>query len=156
MTKPNPNIIDISSMDTKAASNKGGEFELRHPTTGAKTGMFITVLGKDSDTFIEHTRAAANERIRLAAQAQKTGRDVEVPTAEGAEEKALELLTICTLSWRQEYTEGDEVKNQASLFYNGEWLPFNAMNCLRLYREQLWIRRQVDTEIGILENFMKG
>lgn len=157
MTKGKPStLIDLASLDTKAASNKGGEIELKHPVTSKPTGMFITILGKDSDAFIEHTRAAANERIRTAHIAQQSGKQSDIPTAEKAEEKALELLAVCTVSWRQEYEEAGEVKNEASLYLNGEWLPFSAMNALKLYREQLWVRRQIDTEIGALENFMKA
>lgn len=157
MTKGKPStLIDIASLDTKEASNKGADIELLAPVSNAKTGMFISLLGKDSDTFIEHTRNAANERIRKAHMAQKSGKDSEIPTAEAAEEKALELLALCTTGWYQVYEEGGETKKEASLFYKGEWLPFNINNALRLYREQLWIRRQVDTEIGALENFMKA
>ncbi len=149
-------MIDLADMDTGAASDKGAEIELRHPTTNAKLGMFISVLGKDSEVFREHTKHRANERLRREAMAERTGKPLDPPTAEEAEEKAVELLTLCTTGWRQETKEGDEVKSEASLFYKGEKLAFNVANCKRLYAEQLWIRRQVDVAIGDLENFMKA
>ena len=150
-------MIDLADMDTGAASDKGAEIELRHPTTNAKVGMFITILGKDSEIFREHTRHRANERLRREAMAERTGRPLDPPTAEEIEEKAVELLVLCTTGWRQETKEaGGEVKSEASLFYKGENLPFNVANAKRLYNEQLWIKRQVDVGIGDLENFIKA
>ena len=151
MSKSN-NMIDLADMDTGAASDKGAEIELRHPTTHAKLGMFITVLGKDSEVFREHTKHRANERLRREAMADRTGKPLDPPTAEDAEEKAIELLVLCTTGWRQE-TDG---KSEATLFYKGEHLTFTIANAKRLYAEQLWIRRQVDVAIGDLENFIKA
>lgn len=157
MSKDEVKPLDISSFDTTAACDAGAEIELLAPGTNAKTGMFITVLGKDSEVFREHTKNNINENLRKRHQAEKKGKEAPVATAEEIEQKAIELLVLSTIGWRQETPKADKsIDNQPCLFYKGEWLSFNVANAKRLYSEQLWIRRQVDEAIGDLENFMKA
>lgn len=160
MSKPTNKMIDLADFDTGAASDKGAEIELRHPVTNAKLGMFISILGKDSEVFREHTRHRANETLRKQHMAERTGKNIDAPTAEEAEDKGMELLVLCTTGWRQEFTDGEgegaKPKNEPCLLYKGEMLPFTVPNALRLYKEQLWIARQVDAGIADLENFIKA
>lgn len=135
--------VDISDFDTGAASDKGFELELRHPTTDKPLGTFITVLGKHSAIFREHIRDQINERQRREAAAERKGKSNAPVTAEEIERQALELLVICTIGWR-------------NMNYKGEELPFSEANALKVYSEQIWVRGQVDEAIGDLENFMKG
>ncbi len=141
--------IDIADFDTAVASDKGFDLELTAPT-GAKAplGVFIRVLGKDGEVFQDHIREAGNERLRREAVAERKGKPLDPPTIEQAEEKALELLTLCTVGW---FT-GD--KSNATFPYKGENLAFNASNVLKVYREQKWVRKQVDEAIADLENFI--
>lgn len=160
MNKNKTKMIDIADLDTGAASDKGAEIELRHPTSNAKLGMFIGILGKDSEVFREHLKHRANEQLRKEHSAQQGGRKVDAPTAEEAEDKGIELLVLCTTGWRSEYVEEVDgkktAKNEPCLFYKGEMLAFNVPNVMRVYKEQLWIRRQVDDGVADLENFIPG
>ena len=61
--------LDLSTLDTTAACDKGAEFELTHPITSAPLNIFITVLGKDSTAFKEHLRESINEDLRRASMA---------------------------------------------------------------------------------------
>lgn len=143
--------LDLDALDTGAACDKGAEIELKHPTTGDSLGLFVTILGKDSQVFRDHVKQDVNARIRREALATKRGKDVPPPTAEDAEEKATELLVICTLGWRQRNSDGT-FKN--TITYKGEELAFNVLNAKTIYTNLLWFRRQVDEAIGDLENFM--
>lgn len=150
-------MIDLANLNTEVAGDKGAEIELVHPSTEAPLGIFITVLGKDSEVFREHGKNRYNEDVRREAAASRRGKTVPPYTAEELEEKAIETLILCTVSWRTEVKgEGKETVNKPCLFYKGEELAFNVPNCKKVYSENLWIRRQVDTAIGDLENFMKG
>lgn len=151
MTKALPEAVaaplDLANLDTGVASDNGAEIELLHPTTNAPLDIFISILGKDSQAFREYVKSETNANIRREAMAKRRGREAPSPTAEDIDEKAVELLVLCSTGWRS----GDE----KTLTYKGENLPFTVANAKRIYTEQLWIRRQVDEAIGDLENFMK-
>lgn len=150
--------VDISDLDTVAASDAGAEIELVHPTTNAPLGIFITILGKDSEVFREHVKEQVNASIRKEALATRRGKKVDPPTAEEAEQRAIELLVLCTLGWRSE-TYGEKkavIANEPVIVMKGEALPFSVANAKRIYTDSIWIRRQVDEAIGDLENFIKA
>jgi hypothetical protein len=139
MTKAAP--IDLSSLDTAAACEKGFELELVHPVTKAPLGQFISVLGKDSKTFRDHIRRASNDRLRKQAMAQRRGKDADVLTIEQIEAEAIDLLVVCTTAFRD-------------VSYKGAMLVFSEDAARKLYTEQTWIRGQVDEAVGDLELFM--
>ena len=149
-------VQDLSDLDTSVASDKGAEIEIRHPVTNEKTGIFITILGKHSEVFLEHTRHRVNERLRKEAAYERSGKPVEMPTAEEIEESAVELLVLCTIGWRQETVQEGKIVSEASLLYKGEKLPFSIVNAKRIYTDLLFIKKQVDVAIGDLENFMRA
>lgn len=140
MTKKT-DALDLSALDTVAACDKGARIELRHPVTSEALGVFITVLGKDSQAFRDHLRTAINERLRKEALAKKRGREPDVMTVEVGEAEAIDLLVVCTVGW-----EG--------VTYKGQPLEFNVPNAKTLYADLPWVRKQIDEAIGDLENFM--
>lgn len=139
MTKSVP--IDLSSLDTAAACEKGYELELLHPITKAPLGSFISVVGKDSEAFRKHVRAASNERLRKNAAQQRRGKELDPPTIEAIEAEAIDLLVTCTTGFR-------------NVSYKGALLEFSEDNARKLYTEQSWVRGQVDEAIGDLELFL--
>lgn len=142
------NVVDLASIDTAAACNKGFEVELRHPVTNQPLGIFWGVLGSDSDIFRDHVKETINDRLRKEAMAKKRGRDLEVRTMEDAEQDSIELLIVCSTHWRT----GDE----KTLRFKGEDLAFSVPNAKRVLEDMRWIRAQIDEAIGDLGNFMKG
>lgn len=137
------NKLDLATLDTVAACDKGAEIELRHPVTTAPLGVFISIVGRDSSVFKEYIRNRVNDKLRRDALDKKRGRDEVVPTMEESEAESIELVTLCTTGWR-------------NVTYKGTELAFNVANALMLYAEMPWIRRQVDEAIGDLENFMSA
>jgi hypothetical protein len=135
--------IDLASLDTRAACDKGAEIELTHPITSEPLGVFISVVGKDSTAFREYMRDKINAMLRQEAMAKKRGKDVPPRMMEDSEAETVELLTVCTQGWRNVVLDGVD-------------LPFSVQNAKKLYAEQLWVRKQVDDAIANLENFMKA
>jgi hypothetical protein len=133
--------IDLSSLDTAAACDKGFELELKHPITKYPLGSFISVVGKDSKTFDDFVRRQSNENLRKNFQRQRRGKDAEAPTVEQIEADAIALLVACTTCFR-------------NVTYKGQALVFSEEAAKQLYTEQKWIRSQVDEAIGDIENFM--
>lgn len=141
--------IDLASLDAATPCNEGAEIELTHPVSGAPVGVHITVLGKFSKVFIDHTRRNSNEYLRKAQMLKKRGKDEETPTIEKFEEKSIELLVACTVGWRT----GDK----KTITFEGQALEFTPTNAAMLYSSPKlsWIRAQVDEAIADLGNFMK-
>lgn len=133
--------LDLRSIDPSVACDKGYEFELLHPHTEEPVGTFITVLGKDSKAWRDHTRAKSNARMREDFEGKRKGK-TKPPTVEEIEEGAAELLAKVTVGWRDVELDGEE-------------LPFNEANAKRLYTELPWVRHQVDEAASDLGNFMK-
>ncbi len=134
--------MDLATLDTKAACNKGVEFELENPVTGRPIGAFITVLGKDSDVYRGYIRDMMDEYSRKEAiNNKKRGGTTTVKQARELEAESIELLSVCTTGWR-------------NIQLNGEDLPFNMKNCVMLYTEYPAIRTQVDAAIEDMGLFL--
>jgi hypothetical protein len=138
--------IDLASLSTKDACEKGYELELKHPVTNDPLGVFISVVGSEADAFQGFIRRKGNERLRRDFENKRKGRE-EAPTIERAEKDAIALLAACTTGWRT----GDK----PTVTHGGKALEFSEANVKFLYAER-WIRDQVDEAIGDLGNFMQA
>jgi hypothetical protein len=136
--------FDAASLDTKDASNQAVEIEIKHPTTGLGTGIFISVLGKDSDAYRNRIRAMANENLQKEARGMKL--DVSLDKLEA---KNLDALVGATTAWRTNADHG-------YVMLRGERLAFNPANVRKLYADILPIREQVAEAINDLSLFIKG
>lgn len=134
--------IDLANIDLAKDCDAGFEFELTHPITKQGLGMFITVLGKESDVFRGLVRKRTNDRLRKQQDRQRRNKSEEVPTIEQIEAEAIDLLVTCTTGFRE-------------LVFNGP-LTFTPENARKLYTERPWVRSQVDEAVGDLENFTKA
>ena len=144
-------LFDLSSFDTILASDKGAEVELVHLKSGEPTGIFFKVLGSDSTEWREHVNERANKRLAAQFKAQRGGaKGQDIPTIEDATSDAILLLTRCTIGWRTVTADGEK----PVLILNGEELPFNAVNCAKIYTDLPAVREQVDTFIGDMANFL--
>lgn len=158
MTKANDvNFLDLDSLDTISACDKGAEIELQHPVTKDPIGIFITILGKDSTVFREHIKDRVDSRIRQEALAERRGKPLPTPNSAQAELEATDLLTLCTVGWRQaSKDENGNVVSKDTITHKKEELAFTTPNVKRLYQSLPWVRQQVDKAIGDMENFMPG
>ena len=131
--------LSLSMFDTVAACNKGVEFELDTPD-GSPSGIFWTVLGRDSDAFREYDQDAKNERNRRAQMAFRSGKPLQMDSAQVEEQKQVDLLCVLSTGWRN---MPDNV-------------AFSVPACRDVLTKYPHIRRQVDAFIGDIGNFMKG
>lgn len=146
MTK---NGIDLASFDTKAACEKGFELELRNPFNSEPLGVFISVVGTESEMFQGHVRRKADEKLK--SQVMRRNRPEEAPTVAQIERDSIALLAACTTGWRT--VENGESK--PTITHGGKPLEFNEANAKFLYANK-WIREQVDDAIGDLGNFTQA
>jgi hypothetical protein len=90
--------LDLASLDTVAAANKGFELELVHPHTKEGLGQFITIVGSDSDQYKEYQNALTNARIKEQAINARTGKESPIRTVEQMYEEGTKLLAACTIT----------------------------------------------------------
>lgn len=137
-------VTSLELFDTVSACNKGFEVELLLPS-GAGSGIYITVLGRDSDEFKKYDHEQRDLMNRKLMQSRKRGQDIKLDSAEMSEEKAIDLLTRLTTGWR----------NMPDLDGEG-LLDFNKENVAMVYTKFPSIRTQVDEASGDMQNFMKS
>jgi len=143
--------FDLGDIDTVKAANKGFDVELYHPSTEEDTGIFITVLGKDSDEFQKISRQQNKKRIdRMTKNGFRPNK--ATPSQEELDANGLELLAACTIGWKT--IDGDEEKD--TILFNGEELNFSVGAAKKLYTERPWVKEQVDIAIGDRANFIKA
>lgn len=105
-----------------ADQDRGREFELADPVNGEPTGIKLWIVGPDSDTAHRARVAMVDE---LTEVADENGR----VAAADREKVRLKLLARHVLRW--------------DIVEDGEALPFNQKNLLRLLRV-FWVQQQVD------------
>lgn len=135
-------VKSLAAFDTVAACNKGYEYEVLLPN-GDASGIFITMLGKDSDEFKKYEREQRDFMNRKIMKSRKRGQDLQLDSAEMSEEKEIDLLTRLTTGWRN-----------VPDFTGEGLLTFNKENVALLYLHYPSIRRQSDEASGDMQNFM--
>ncbi|HWL56404.1 MAG TPA: hypothetical protein VNQ78_06955 [Paracoccus sp. (in: a-proteobacteria)] len=115
--------------------DRGRWFDLVDPVTGKATGIRFLVAGPDSAT---QSRA----RLRMVDDLAEAADDEGKVSAAAREKCRLNSLARCILGWE--------------IVEDGEALPFNQANVLRVLRAAQWVRQQVDAMAGDRAPFMRG
>jgi hypothetical protein len=133
------NLAELSS--TK--EDEGQKMEVRHPATGDVLRhddgrpYTITLVGKDSDRFLQLQRQIQDRRIATSVRTRQ-------PIAASLSERdETDLLVNATLGW--DVLFGD----------NGSSEP-KPENYRRAYSTLRWLRRQVDEFVGNPGNFFRN
>ncbi|MBO9602541.1 MAG: hypothetical protein J7496_08545 [Novosphingobium sp.] len=130
----------IAALNPEVAADKGHEFEIL--AAGEPTGMFLTVVGKESSLYKQAMRARINAaRKDEAAAVSKGASVVAFRPVEKDISDAIEILADCTIAWRGVVIE--EAEGEAE---------FNRENVVRLYGYD-FVREQADAEVMKLGNF---
>jgi hypothetical protein len=127
-------LFDLKSLMPSQSS----EIELRHPVTKEGLGMYVTISGKDSESWQAAQRTRMNSRLN---EAKKTG--ATTPTAEQIEAENMTMLCRAILGWR-------------SLVLGGEELLYTPDNVRMLLTDYPWVKDQIDEEISDRGNFIKS
>lgn len=136
--KSSYNLADLTS----EKESVGQVMEVRHPATGEVMRFddgrpfTITLVGKDSDRFLELQRNIQDKRV---AAMTRTRQPVAAVISDRDE---IELLVNATVTWDMLY--GD----------NGSSKPSPA-NFRTAYTKCRWLKRQVDEFVGNTANFFK-
>jgi hypothetical protein len=142
-TEEKPKFDLGKQADTRAACNKGRRIELISPADQSSTGIFITMLGRDSDVFDQAVNEQIDTANRLAALLRARGKTVPPKTQVQIEKDQAELIVACVVDWENMVVDGDEV-------------PYSVSAALGLLERFPWIRKQLDDAIGDVASFMKS
>lgn len=126
----------LALFDTVKAHNTGSRVELMialGPRKGEGSGVFISILGKDSDVARTHTHEQTNRWLQKVQKARKRGVEINLDSSEVIEEKAIETVAALTTGW----------ENMPEPF-----ATFNRENAVALYTQFPDIRRQMDEAAG--------
>lgn len=118
-----------------ADQDRGRECEIVDPVTGRPTGITFRIAGPDSET--QH-RARLHLADHLAELADHTGR----VKAADREKARIDSLARCVLGW--------------SIIEDGQQVPFNHANVVRVLSAATWLQAQVDAFAGDRAAFREG
>lgn len=143
------------------SADKLAEFQVLHPVTRTKTGVFVGVYGKYSKAFRDRMNQSTNARQAQMAINARSGVENTVPSVEEQEAENHAILACCIGYWRDESNSGElgaKTKKVDKLEYKGEWLDCNYDNALRVLNDadMRWFVEQVDNKVSLLENFTPG
>ena len=128
VTTPAP--FDFATRDVAAKAEQGAELEVLDPVTGEPVSAYITLAGADSTI---HRKAAANiSKRRFNSRKGFRSKDFDV---EKMEAESIEILAVCTLSWK-------------GVTVDGVPLPCSRDNAIKMYTRFPWLREQVEQFIG--------
>lgn len=141
-------VIDLAVFDVLTKSNDGVELELMNPEDNATgTGVFLRVLGRDSDAFKEIEYANSTKKLnRMSRNGGKIVMDAKELADEG-----MELLAASVVSW----SVGKEPWT-GNIVFGGKTLECTKANVLELFRRVPSFKDQVDIFVGDRANFLQG
>ncbi len=151
MTK-NASKFDFDGLDTRAACEMPYEFELNHPVTKAPLGVFISVIGSESQAISNRFRKAENDKRRKAFEAQRKPGSDAPKMLEEDEADTVSLTVDLVKGWRT-VIDG---KSEPVIHWKEEKLDFNADNARRWLTHFPWVRLQVIEEATEVGNFLKN
>lgn len=134
--------FNLAKLDTITACNKPIEIEIKD-ISGEGTGVFFSIVGKDSDAVRHTMRALADAEIQQDAAGESGGSDVD-----RSERRQVAMCAAATVGWRT----GDD----RTIEWGDECLDFSEGNAARVYRSLLPLREQVAASLFNLSLFMKG
>lgn len=135
--------VTLALFDTIAACNTAAKIELRHPVTREGVGMYIHVVGRDSDILRERNNAIHDANRARAHLFAKQGKPVEPRTRDELEAEALETIALCTVG----YTD--------MINPDGTERKFSHADAKALYAWSPAIRNQMDDDIMSYAHFIK-
>ncbi|MCG8492845.1 MAG: hypothetical protein MI743_14595 [Sneathiellales bacterium] len=125
-------MLDLADLDLAPVAEKGAVLTLRNPVSGTELQTLIWLQGMDAPAY--------QKKLRDQIDAQISEGKADLSAAE-LEERLVDRLAVVTMRWEQ-------------VFYKGETLPCDFQNARKLYREQHWIREQVQQFVEDRSRFL--
>lgn len=113
---------DILSFNTVEVANKGDDLELFYK--GASTGIFLHVLGKDSDEVKQYQTENSKTFARQSKFAEKKGKEVDffVGLIDKLDERNIDNALVRITGWTGANGDYDTEKMRTALKNNPQWI----------------------------------
>ncbi|PIP01785.1 MAG: hypothetical protein COX55_09040 [Zetaproteobacteria bacterium CG23_combo_of_CG06-09_8_20_14_all_54_7] len=135
--------FSLADLDATKASEQAFEFEYINAATGEGTGIFLSVLGGESEAVTAEVAKLINERRRKQA-AREVQRKIGVGT------KPTEFETL-----ESDVAFGQRLAAVRLVGWRGISDPWTAENALKLCTSNRDIASQVTQQSDMVGNFMK-
>jgi hypothetical protein len=114
--------LDILSFNSRDESNKGGKLELFYK--GESTGIFLHVLGSQSDKVKDYQKEQLKEYVRSQKFAEKQGKelDFQIKLIDGLEKRTIESALVRVVDWDGQDGKFDIEKVKIALENNPQWI----------------------------------
>lgn len=148
-----PQQFNIAELGLIGEAENPVELAIVHPKTRVPVGLYIGLVGKDSEAYRALARKLQNKRF---VELRKT-RTLTM-TAEQNEEETIRLLGATVRYWKSTIFENGKPTNEFSpTFFNGkDYLDCNVKNVEWVLRNCPEIREQVEDFIDDRGNFLTG
>jgi hypothetical protein len=114
--------IDILSFNKVAQANEGADLELFYD--GKTTGIFLHVVGKESDQVKTYEKEQLKDYARKAKFAEKKGTELELQLAliEKLDTRTIENAAVRVVGWKGASGSYDVEKLKIALGNNPQWI----------------------------------
>lgn len=144
-------MTDFAALDVAAASDTPCEIEIKHPQSGEGLGVFVSVIGAESEKFQAYLRTEANAARRKAFEQSRKGNADKPSTVEEDEASIVRAVSACVVSWRT-VIEG---KSEPVIVWEGKKLDCTPANVALWLNRFRWVRGQINEATADLGNFIK-
>lgn len=127
--------MNIKSLESKKVNN-GSDLTIRHPVTGEKTDIVITLLSADSQKYQNGLNRLADKRSRMLLKGKRRNLSIAELRTEN-----IELYAECTLGWK-------------NISFDKTPFEYSRENAVALYTDFPWIFEQVEEFVEDRANFL--
>lgn len=143
--------FDFDALDLARETNNPVEIEIVHPATEKGLGVFVSVVGAESEKFQTYMRAEVNKARQDAYLKRNRKADAPVPFEE-EEATITRAIAACITAWRT-VVDG---KSEPAIFNKGERIEFSEAAALKWLTQYPWVRKQINDATADLLNFIKA
>lgn len=138
--------MGLQNLNTANSADAGVDIELFHPGTGESLGIVVTMLGSDSQAYIDAERKIAKRNRERAKRTRdfSAGMDYDQINA-----NITEKMTACFVSWR-------EGKKPTITLQEGVELEGTKENFKKVISDRgfFWLRQQIQTGMDDIASFL--
>lgn len=131
---------DLSIFNTTTGTQR---LVVKHPVTGADTGIWIECFSSDAPIVRERQR----KHFKTILKAKRENREEDV--LDTVDDSELDMLAAATTNWGC-------IEQEGSIKFEGRMLAYTPQSCRDVYRKVPAIAEQVRKFIGDRANFIKG
>lgn len=134
--------MDLETLDLQTFASKGAPFQLLHPATRKPTGLWVRLIGRDSDEYKTWSFARADQKAEEDSMRKRRRQAVVEVSATDIYEDQLAEGVFFIREWWEADEKGNRTKGTWTL--GASELDFTPENVEATLRRFTWILEQVN------------